>query len=51
MPYGDSTTNVGVQKEEESHIDLILKESCEIIHLAYGRGDAIRAAEPFEGLG
>ena len=36
MPYGDGTVKVGVQKEVESYIDLILKESGEIVHLARG---------------
>ena len=50
MPYRDSTVNVRVWKEEESHINLILKESGKIIHLAHkGRGDDIRVAGPFEG--
>ena len=38
MPYGDSTANVEVLEEVESHIDLILREVGEIINLAHRQG-------------
>ena len=46
MLYEDSTMNVGVWEEVESHTDLILKEACEVVNLAHRRGDVVRAIRP-----
>ena len=51
MPYGGDTVNVGVREEMESHIDLIHKESGEIVHLAHRQSDGIRRSDHSGSLG
>ena len=51
MSYGDGTVNVGVQKEMESHIDLIYGGFGEIIHLAHRRGGGVRQLDHSWSLG
>ena len=39
--------NIGVRREMESYVDLILRELGEIINLAHWRGNVERAARSF----
>ena len=50
MSYGESTANVGVREEVESHIDLILREVGEIVNLAHRRGGDAKGGQTIRGV-